>query len=110
MLHVGSNLRLRDLGAIERAGSTPVAFWQPIAESLFDRPGLVERVANLGVPISLHSVGMNLAGLDPTRPTYLDRIAELIAQLRPGPALRVMEAGVLADLPLGPSRSQTWRR
>ena len=81
---VGLNLRLSALS--EALDSRPdVAFWEVIAENLFDDPVALARCETLrsDYPISLHCVGMNLAGVDALDAAYLDTIADLRHRLDP---------------------------
>ncbi|MEL6177309.1 MAG: DUF692 domain-containing protein [Myxococcota bacterium] len=82
---VGLNLRLRYLDTILERRPAEAAFWEVIAENLFDRPQALERVKTIRHhrPIALHCVGMNLAGTDPISKPYLTRIRHLIAELDP---------------------------
>ncbi len=81
---VGMNLRLSYLPAL-RQGPPQVAFWEVIAENLLGNPRALRQVAALrrDVPISLHCVGMNLAGTDPLDMDYLAQIEALIDALEP---------------------------
>lgn len=81
---VGLNLRLGYLDEILET-RPDVAFWEVIAENLFDNPEAVAKCASLrrDYPLSLHCVGMNLAGVDELDASYLTTIAELRQKLDP---------------------------
>lgn len=81
---VGLNLRSEDLGP---GASVPpgVAFVEVIAENFFSAPRALAALERLrrDVPVSLHCVGMNLAGVDALDPGYLARVSALIERLEP---------------------------
>lgn len=72
------NLRLRYLEEILET-QPEVAFWEIIAENLFDNPEALSKVQEISqrTPTSLHCVGMNLGGLDPISTDYLKKVKHI---------------------------------
>lgn len=81
---VGLNLRLSDIEDVIET-RPDVAFWEVIAENLFDDPAALARceVLRADYPLSLHCVGMNLAGVDDLDSSYLAAVARLVQRLAP---------------------------
>lgn len=81
---IGLNLRLRYLDEV-LATQPRVAFWEVIAENLFDDPKALHQceILRQDYPLSLHCVGMNLAGTDPLDDRYLKLIGDLQIRLAP---------------------------